>query len=117
MPCTWIKPKLVCEIKFGEWTQENIMRIPVFLGIREDKNARDVKREEPMPLQKTKSKKKAAPAKKAVAKKAKKAVKNAAPKKTAVKNKVPVEPLLNDTDKKQVVAVNNKELLYFKQNN
>lgn len=86
MPCTWVKPKLVCEIKFGEWTQEKIMRIPVFLGIREDKNPRDVKREEPMPLKKTKSKKKAAPA--------------------------PAEPLLNESEKKQVLTVDNKELTF-----
>lgn len=53
MPCTWIKPKLVCEIKFGEWTQENVMRIPVFLGLREDKTPGEVKREKAVPLTKT----------------------------------------------------------------
>jgi len=65
-----------------------------------------------MPLNKTKSKKKATPAKKAVAKKAKKPVKKAAPKKTATKKTVPSEPLLNDSEKKQVLTVNNKELTF-----
>jgi bifunctional non-homologous end joining protein LigD len=33
----WIEPKLVAEIKFSDWTQEKIMRAPIFLGFREDK--------------------------------------------------------------------------------
>src|SRR5204863_537600 len=41
MPVTWVKPKLVCEIKFGEETDEGILRHPVFMGLREDKEARD----------------------------------------------------------------------------
>lgn len=45
MPATWIKPKLVCEVEFTEWTDENIMRHPTFLGLRIDKSAKDVKRE------------------------------------------------------------------------
>ena len=32
MPATWVKPKLICEVKFQEWTQEHIMRVPVFMG-------------------------------------------------------------------------------------
>ena len=46
MPAVWVKPQLVAEVKFQEWTKENILRIPIFLGLREDKNARDVKKEE-----------------------------------------------------------------------
>lgn len=34
----WILPKLVCEVKFSEWTPSNIMRHPVFLRLREDKS-------------------------------------------------------------------------------
>ncbi|MDQ3190327.1 MAG: DNA ligase D, partial [Bacteroidota bacterium] len=41
----WVKPELVCEVKFTEWTQEGQMRHPVFLGIREDKAAKDVVKE------------------------------------------------------------------------
>lgn len=43
MPVTWVKPKLVCEIKFSEITNEGILRIPVFIGLREDKEAKNEK--------------------------------------------------------------------------
>ena len=39
---TWVKPKLVAEIKFTEWTTAGEMRHPVFLGLRTDKRAEDV---------------------------------------------------------------------------
>jgi bifunctional non-homologous end joining protein LigD len=42
----WIDPKLVCEIAFTEWTDEGILRHPVFQGLREDKDPADVVREE-----------------------------------------------------------------------
>ncbi len=35
---TWVKPVLVAEIKFAGWTKEGIMRAPIFLRLREDKN-------------------------------------------------------------------------------
>lgn len=38
----WLKPSLVCNVKFHEWTQDNHMRAPVFMGLRDDKKARDV---------------------------------------------------------------------------
>ena len=44
---TWIKPKLVAEVKFTEWTTGGEMRHPVFLGLRTDKKASDVVRELP----------------------------------------------------------------------
>ncbi len=43
--CHWVKPTMVCQIKFTEWTQDDRLRQPVFLGIREDKNAGEVVRE------------------------------------------------------------------------
>lgn len=43
----WVAPKLVCEIKFGEWTSEGQMRQPIFVGLRNDKPAKAVKRELP----------------------------------------------------------------------
>jgi bifunctional non-homologous end joining protein LigD len=46
-PATWVKPELVCEVVFHGWTDEGIMRQPVFTRLREDKNAREVLREEP----------------------------------------------------------------------
>ena len=36
---TWVKPKLVAEVKFTEWTAAGEMRHPVFLGLRTDKKA------------------------------------------------------------------------------
>jgi bifunctional non-homologous end joining protein LigD len=46
-PVTWVKPKLVCEVTLSGWTEDAIMRQPVFLRLREDKAARDVAREKP----------------------------------------------------------------------
>lgn len=45
---TWVKPSLVCEIKFQEWTKDGHMRQPVFLGLRNDKAAKEVKIELPI---------------------------------------------------------------------
>ena len=42
----WLIPKLVGEVKFTEWTSESEMRHPVFLGLRTDKKALDVVREQ-----------------------------------------------------------------------
>jgi bifunctional non-homologous end joining protein LigD len=42
---TWVRPRLVCEVKFAEWTNDGQMRHPVFLGLRTDKPARSVVRE------------------------------------------------------------------------
>jgi len=39
---TWVKPKLVAEVKFTEWTSDGEMRHPAFLGLRSDKKAEDV---------------------------------------------------------------------------
>lgn len=36
-PVQWLKPKLVAEAKFSEWTAEHRLRHPVFIGLREDK--------------------------------------------------------------------------------
>jgi bifunctional non-homologous end joining protein LigD len=41
----WVKPILVAEIAFANWTRENILRVPVFRGLRDDKTATEVKRE------------------------------------------------------------------------
>ncbi|MBC8004982.1 MAG: DNA ligase D [Verrucomicrobia bacterium] len=38
----WLKPELVCNVKFLEWSQDEIMRTPVFMGLRVDKEAREV---------------------------------------------------------------------------
>ena len=43
--CHWIKPELVCQVQFSEWTRDEKLRQPVFLGLREDKSAAEVVRE------------------------------------------------------------------------
>jgi bifunctional non-homologous end joining protein LigD len=48
MPATWVKPKLICEIKFQEWTQGHIMRQAIFMGLRTDKKPGEVKKETAM---------------------------------------------------------------------
>ncbi|HEX4083541.1 MAG TPA: non-homologous end-joining DNA ligase [Chthoniobacteraceae bacterium] len=45
--CTWIKPGLVCQARFTEWTRDGKLRHPVYLGLRDDKEAREVTREQP----------------------------------------------------------------------
>jgi bifunctional non-homologous end joining protein LigD len=42
----WVTPKLVGEIGFSEWTTAGLLRHPRFLGLREDKPAREVRRED-----------------------------------------------------------------------
>ena len=44
---TWLRPQLVAEVKFTEWTDRGEMRHPVFLGLRGDKRATDIIREVP----------------------------------------------------------------------
>ena len=39
---TWVKPKIVAEVQFTEWTSEGLLRHTAFQGLREDKKAQDV---------------------------------------------------------------------------
>jgi len=43
--CHWVKPVLIAQVKFTEWTHDNQLRQPVFLGLRTDKEAKDAVRE------------------------------------------------------------------------
>jgi bifunctional non-homologous end joining protein LigD len=43
----WVEPRLVAQIGFSEWTRDGQLRHPRFLGLREDKPAREVVRERP----------------------------------------------------------------------
>ncbi|TDD67379.1 DNA ligase [Jiangella aurantiaca] len=45
----FVRPELVAEVEFAEWTNAGTLRHPSFEGLREDKPARDVVREEPVP--------------------------------------------------------------------
>jgi bifunctional non-homologous end joining protein LigD len=42
----WVKPALVAQVRFTEWTADGSLRHPVYLGLRDDKKPEDVKREE-----------------------------------------------------------------------
>jgi bifunctional non-homologous end joining protein LigD len=47
----WVEPTLVAEIEFVEWTHDGRLRAPSYQGLREDKSADDVAREEPQPME------------------------------------------------------------------
>src|SRR5580765_1465345 len=42
----WVRPELVAQIKFTEWTADGKLRHPVYLGLRDDKKPTDVRRED-----------------------------------------------------------------------
>jgi len=44
-PATWVRPAVVVEVRFNEWTNDGRLRQPIYLGTRDDKAARDVTRE------------------------------------------------------------------------
>ncbi|HEY5742589.1 MAG TPA: hypothetical protein VIS99_08610, partial [Terrimicrobiaceae bacterium] len=43
--CRWIKPELICEVEFLEWTEAGHLRHCTFVAMRDDKKATDVLRE------------------------------------------------------------------------
>jgi bifunctional non-homologous end joining protein LigD len=43
--CHWVQPKLVAQIRYTEWTRDDKLRHPVYLGLREDKPAKDIVKE------------------------------------------------------------------------
>jgi bifunctional non-homologous end joining protein LigD len=43
----WVRPELVAQIGFSEWTSDGQLRHPRFLGLRDDKRPREVVRERP----------------------------------------------------------------------
>jgi len=50
-PTTWVKPELVAELKFQEWTGDGALRAPVFLRLRDDIDVKSVRRAESKPPQ------------------------------------------------------------------
>ncbi len=45
---SWVKPRLIGQVAFTEWTADNRLRHPSFLGLREDKSPEEVVREKPV---------------------------------------------------------------------
>ena len=62
----WTRPVVVVEVKFNEWTDGGRLRQPIFLGVRDDKDPRDVRREAPSTHAPTPVSKKVAPTAKRV---------------------------------------------------
>jgi bifunctional non-homologous end joining protein LigD len=53
---TWVRPRFVVQVAFTEWTSDNKLRHPSFLGMREDKKVSEVVREVPVANRESKSK-------------------------------------------------------------
>jgi len=47
--CHWLKPQLVAQIKFTEWTPDGHLRHASFVGLRDDKEARQINFKQPAP--------------------------------------------------------------------
>jgi bifunctional non-homologous end joining protein LigD len=119
MPVTWVKPKLVCEIKFTEWTKDRIARHPIFMGLRVDKKAKEVTFEKELNMAMIKkSNSKASATKQKAGEKKPAAGKTASPaKKTAAKKSVqstvkkkPFPELDLKEGNEQLLTINGQEL-------
>ncbi|HEX6849483.1 MAG TPA: non-homologous end-joining DNA ligase, partial [Chitinophagaceae bacterium] len=93
---TWLKPELVCEVNYTEITSDGIMRHPSFEGLRTDKKAKDVKKENAIPVEEVK-------------KTTKKEKPNRYTKPVTDKNR---KTLLNPTEETQVKKINGHELKF-----
>jgi bifunctional non-homologous end joining protein LigD len=109
MPVTWLKPKLVCEVKFTEWTEEKILRHPIFMGLREDKTAETEKNEKIVsPPVKEKTKKQTAIIKSITS--AGEEKKSSSKKKTSSKRNNKEKTLISDDEKEKTVTIDHHEL-------
>ncbi len=53
-PVTWVRPEVICEIKYSEVTQNGVFRHPVFVALREDKEASEINEHtKPMKIKKS----------------------------------------------------------------
>jgi len=83
-PVTWMKPSLVCEVKFAEVTSGGILRQPIFLGLREDKQGKNEKNEKVVH----------------------------APKSTIMKKTAVADTLLAEDEKEATLTINRKQLKF-----
>jgi bifunctional non-homologous end joining protein LigD len=58
----WVRPEMLCEVSFTEWTEDGHIRHPSFQGLREDKKPQEVVMEKPVVITQTRSAKRSAPA-------------------------------------------------------
>jgi bifunctional non-homologous end joining protein LigD len=122
----WLRPKLVCEVRYAEITADGVMRHPSFEGIREDKDAKEVGAEnpvaaeavvkEPGAVKKNIQKKSSMPKEKSPEAPAEKATKPSAKAPLALNlrpgNAKDRKTLLNPTEETQVKKVNGHELTF-----
>jgi bifunctional non-homologous end joining protein LigD len=45
----WVRPQLIAQVRFAEWTTDGVLRHPVYVGLRDDKKPADVKKEAAVP--------------------------------------------------------------------
>jgi bifunctional non-homologous end joining protein LigD len=94
----WVDPKVVVEVKFSEWTADRRLRQPIFLGVRDDKDAREVGVEKKSVQKKTS---KATPVAKHKAKQSTRASTSAPRKRTAKLDTESVVEQLQDIEKRR----------------
>lgn len=82
---TWVRPRLVAQVSFTEWTSDHRLRHPSFLGLRDDKSVEEVVREKPSVTSNVKGATSAKAAKKTTAKKSSVTAKTAEAKSTPAK--------------------------------
>ncbi|KAA5532611.1 DNA ligase D [Taibaiella lutea] len=97
---TWLKPQLIAEVAFTEMTKDNVMRHPAFMGLREDKKAKEVKLE------------KAAHTKEVLHSKTKPVTKAADKQTKPVKSKTG-KPFIETSDTESVIKTVNRHQLTF----
>jgi bifunctional non-homologous end joining protein LigD len=91
----WVKPELVAQVHFATWTVDNLLRQAAFQGLREDKPARDVRREDAAPAPKRRKTKEVVQHKVTV----KNAAKVAPVKQRPISTRTPVPVRLTHADK------------------
>jgi bifunctional non-homologous end joining protein LigD len=133
MPATWVKPKLICEIKFQEWTHDHIMRVPIFMGLRTDKKPTEVKKEKvmetkPIKKEKTQAKKEAKTSVRKTKSKKSEPAGQPARKKALSKKTKNIDPIpigwISDDENEKTVTLNGRPLkltnldkIYWKKEN
>ncbi|NIG54756.1 non-homologous end-joining DNA ligase [Chitinophaga sp. Cy-1792] len=114
MPVTWMKPLLVCAVKYAEITTEGILRQPIFMGLREDKKAATEKNEKIVtaPPDKLTTSKKSSNMATATSAKAKTAEAKKTPaKKAAVKKTTPKKTAATSSEKKTTTSARKKKAI------